>query len=639
MSGVQLRLGFDEPSRPVTLFLRASGLRVLVEVSHGATNDAHAYLTTAGVQPEMSTASGLTFPLPQFTRLRSLPEQATALADHTLRPLLEWVENPPDDGLAAELELGADRTMWLGWISNGTRFSEPLSVESATAVLSADLPFVASPAALETLRSACHLPILVGRCRTHRSGYVEVVTAKPQLLEACAIPGLFRLDDTTYGLPFASLASLAAHPGFVWEGPVPQLEAGPRQLPPMPARLSSHVTTDLRELVDALAAYRTQLVAWDSGLGRRVFVLAALVALDAFPALVVTTPDNVWQWWRHAALFSRSRGVDDDEVDVRVITYRDFVANPTLAYSAQTLIFDDVASSAADSPEVAAAAIGIGGMLDCYLVGIADELPDDPKQLVGVMSRLRPAEFSATTPLMDRYGTDTRAGLLRHAAAYVSRRTGADPGQDQALRGFNHTQVHAVEVSRELRVDLDGLSLRGLNEQQYRNAAREMVSAGSPYTLSPKVAVAVDMAAQAVESGRRVAVVTAFRRTSSLLAGLLRSNGPEVLRPGTPAVPRSRLVLVEGMEALPDLSWFDEVVVVDYPDSYAILDAAVGHPAAEYAPSVVTLLHAVDTIDDDLCVEAARNEERAAGSAGDSEPDDAAAAAQPGPLRLPPPVH
>lgn len=632
MSGVQLRLGFDEPSAHVTVLLKSSGLRVVVEVHHGSGNDAYAYLTSAGLQPEMTTANGITFPLSRFKEISHLSSNVTAIADPILQPLLDWVENPPDDALAAELELGPDNGLWLTWLCNGQPRSEYLNAASATAILYADIPFVAAPEPLAVMRSCSHLPIMVARCRAHRSGYIEIETAKPQLLEMQNLPGLFRIDDTTYGIPFAAAGALEGKMGFVWEGPLPQLESGPRQLPPMPAKLSMHVTEDLRRLVDSLAAYRTQVVAWESGLGRRVFVIAAIEALDAFPAVVVARPSRVWQWWRNAGLFGKTRGVDAEDADLRVITYEEFVANPTIAYTCQTLIFDDVASSDADTPEVAAAAVSIGGLVDAYLIGITDKLPDDPRQLAGVMARLRPAEFATNSTLPDRYGMDFARGLRQHASAYLSSRRSHNDSASSGLTGnpgpgtdtdprptgapspetamFNHTQVLELTVGDELRRDLDGLLVPGLAHEQWREQARLLLSAGSQYTLSPKIAVALGMAEEALASGRRCAVVTAYNRTASMLAMLLRHHQPEVVRNGSIVPRQGRLGIVEGMHALPELQWYDDVIVMDYPDSYAILDAAIGAPDADYAPSRVTLLHATGTVDDELSMAAARSEER-----------------------------
>lgn len=604
---VQLRLGFAEPTAAVTLRLEAVGLRVRVVVQQGTSNDAHAYLAAAGALPEMS-ASGLTFPLSQFAAVATLPEQVLVFADETLRPLLEWVEHPCDDNLAVDLAAEPDGSLWMRWVSHGVTYSEGLGNESITALVAADVPFLATEDAFEKLRQVCHLPVLIGRCRANRAGYIEIETARPQLVEANGLPGLFRIDETHYGLPLPLMAHLANRPGFVWDdesGPV-RLETAPQRLPAVPARLSRHVAADLRPLVDALAAYRTQVVSWDSGLGRRVFVLAALEALDAFPALVVCTPDRLWQWWRHAQLFSRSVSAESHDTDVRLTTYDEFATMSPTILSAQAFVFDDVTSPAAESPQVSQAAVYLGGMLDCYLIGLTDELPNDPKQLLSVMSRLRPAEFPPGVSLTERYGTDVRSRLSTHAHAYTSTRSAADPGKDAGMSTFNHTQVHGLDMPETFAEHYREVSTRTTDVAERLRQLRELVSTGSKFAMSPKIAEAMAAATTALDSGRRVAVVAPDEAAAALLRSLLLSYTPAVAHTRDGAAPRARAVIVTGPGRWPDLTWFDEVIVTSYPPSFSWFDVAIGDPRSPDGPLKVTCLHLRGTTDDDDAVAAAR---------------------------------
>jgi hypothetical protein len=608
VASVQLRLGFAEPTASMILRLEAVGMTVNVEYTGGTSNDAHAYLAAAGCAPSASPTGGVTFPMYNFLEVSNLPAQVELLADATLRPLLTWIEHPSDDDLAAELEVAADGSMWMSWRSNDVPLSEDLTPKSAAAVLTANLPFVASDAAFQVLKVTCPVPLLVGSCSVDRDGFIRIETSKPQLLESMGLTGLFRIDETTYGLPFPGLSSMQGKSGLAWSGPMPRLETGPRHLPQLSAELSRHAATDLKKLVDALASFRTQLVAWESGLGRRVFVLAALEALDAFPAVVVCRPDRVWQWWRHAGLFDKSAS-SLGHAEVRIVTYEQFATAPRNWYGSQALVFDDVTSPEAAAPEVAAAAIGVGGMLDCYLVGISDDLPTDPRQLVNVMSRLRPAEFSANVPLIERYGTDLRGRLVEHASSYVSRRVANDPGQDRAIARFNHTQVQMVEMSRQLKREYEDLENKLSDPDALLEARQELCSVGSKFSISPKVSAAMDLAHLA--TGRRLAIVSRNAGAAAMLTGLLAPRRPQTVMAGEHAVvPPADLVIVTGEGRLPDLSRFDEVVSLDYPDSYTALDEALGDPeGADSALRKVTILHIAGTVDDDLAVLAALNAE------------------------------
>jgi len=73
---------------------------------------------------------------------------------------------------------------------------------------------------------------------------------------------------------------------------------------------------------------------------------------------------------------------------------------------------------------------------------------------------------------------------------------------------------------------------------------------------------------------------------------------------------------------LPDLRGFDEVVLLEYPWSTALLDAAVGNAAVESGPRRVAVMHAPGTVDDRLAVHAARRRELGPADDPHRPPDD-----------------
>lgn len=610
MQPVQLRLGFSQPSRPVTLRLSLSGLTVLVDTQDGLTSEAWAYLSGAGVEPTQAVTGELSFPVAKLTSLVNLPQQVTTLSEEAIRSLVTLVEFPSLDGAPAELSVDPDGSMWLRWHDGTQEWTEQFHPGSAAALLTAEIPFVATQAGFEALRAACQLPLLVGRCRLNRDGFIEVTTSKPQLVEAAPLTGLFRLDETHYGVPLPYIDCLDSAPGFVWEGFLPRLERGPAKLPPMPMPLSAHAAADLRTLVDSLAAYGTQAIVWDSGLGRRVFALAAIEALDAWPTLVVCAPSALWVWQRHVEMFSRTValfGGGGGDADVQLMTYEEFSRRPNLG-SPQAVIFDDMTDPAASGADVAAAVVSLGGLVDAYRIGIARGWPQTPKELNAAMSMLRPGEFQADLPVFDRYPADSVARLREHAACYVSQRRAGDPGRDETE--FRRSSVVPLEVPRALKQELDALRTRSATEAVILAEELEVCSAGSKFVLSPKIAEAVSRAQTGLDDGRRVAVLTRHRRTESLLRGLLRAYAPQTADMTSSRVaPQHRLVLVRFERELPDLRWFDEVIVVDYPWSVALLDAAVGPPTSEDGPLRVTCLHLTGTLDDRLAELAARRRE------------------------------
>lgn len=609
---VQLRLGFAQPTAPVTMRLSLSGAHILVETDPGQLNEAWSYLSAVGATPTVGDVGTLTFPAASLPALAELPEQVHLVPEERLRTLLMLVTHPSADGKPAELTCVMDGSLWLSWFDGNLEHSEPFPPQAAVALLTAELPFVATAEAFDALRTACQLPLLVGRARVNLDGFVEISTSKPQMVESAPLPGLFRLDETHYGVGLPFLSAVHAAPGFVWEGQPPALERGPSELPPMPMPLSRHAAADLRDLVDNLAAYRAQAIVWSSGLGRRVFALAAVEALDAWPLLIVCPPAAVWGWQRHLDMFGKSSSLTHFDADAHLMTYHDLERRRHL-YSFQTVIFDDLTDTATARPGARAALRRLDGLMDAYRISVSSTWPKNPATAVEVMSVLRPGEFRPDLPVAQRYPANADTRLVEHVSGYISSRTHVDPGRDDTT--FRRSSVVSltpspaqVQALADARTRHQGGSAPALLAE-----TMEILSAGPPLALSPKVPAAIARVLGAVQnSGRRVAVLTRHTRTATLVKAAVRATTAVTVEASAAienGVPQARLVIVRFDRELPDLRWFDEVIVVDYPWSTALLDAAVGSAADNDGPLQVTFLHLAGTLDDRLAMLAARRRE------------------------------
>jgi hypothetical protein len=78
--------------------------------------------------------------------------------------------------------------------------------------------------------------------------------------------------------------------------------------------------------------------------------------------------------------------------------------------------------------------------------------------------------------------------------------------------------------------------------------------------------------------------------------------------PSTVELPREQAVVVVFDTALPRLQAFDDVIVVDYPWTFKILESSVSPASYSEGPDVV-VIHAAGSPDDRLAVLAARRSE------------------------------
>lgn len=623
---VQLRIGFSRPTRPATITLSLAGLTVLADSPDASFEEVWQHLLAAGVAVSVAEGRGIAFAVDQLARLVELAPHVQISCDELLAPLWALARNPSADGVPATLTVDSGGVCRLGWFDGTHNYDVAFDPQAAAALLASELSFVATADAWDVLKRSCTLPVLAGRARVNLDGFVEIRTSKPQLVESAPLPGLFRVSDTVFGLALAFAPTLDTEGGFVWEGRKPVLDQGPARLPTLPIRLSAHAEADLAGIVAQLAAFRAQAVVWDAGLGRRVFCLAALEALDAWPLLIVTPPSAVWVWQRHLDLIGRSYSLTHDRADAHLITYLDLAHRRHLP-APQAVVFDSLAGPEA-STEVAARAVRrLDGFADAYRISIDSSWPEDLADQVALMGVLRPGEFRADVPLAQRYPgwPERRAG--EHVGVYLSVRRRESASASEA-DGFRHSGVRTVNLTdaQDEAIAELGRRLAGAHPAQVLAELLEVVSAGPAHAVSPKVGAAAQLAQAALAAGRRVALVTRHRRSATLLTNMLRPRRAVIVEEPDRAPADAEAVIVRFERAICDLRGFDEVVVVDYPWSSATLERAVGSAADEHGPARVTVVHAVGSVDDRIAMLAARRRELAAviDAAGPPTPDEIA---------------
>jgi hypothetical protein len=601
---IQARLPMEPARSRQRWLLQLSGLRVLVEPHDRDYDQAAHYARVGGIDAHVDEILGVVFDVRNLHRLSHLPLEVDCSAEALLAPLVALAFAPPPDGTPATVTVDPDGTLRLRWDDGESFRDEGLDRAASAALVASGLPFVATEDAWSQLLSAAQLGTraTLVTARATLDGYVEMTAAVPQLLEAAVdtYPALFRLDDTRFGLPAAHAATLGSQ--VTWVGAPPSVDAPPPAAP-FPVQLSAPVTAACTTVTRDLAAWRARLLAWPSGTGRRVLALATLHALDAFPALVVCPPEQLWVWQRHVARFGRTTGFDTSEnADVHLITYRDLAAGRGVT-SPAAVIFDQVVDAALDGTLPSAAA-QLDGVAGAYRIGICTEVQAAPETLIEVMAALVPSEFDPRIPLHVRYPRDPQRRARAHVETYLNLRTDG-PVFDQQPEAFSPETftVETIDPDPELtRAMLEAVRVRR-RPLDAVDALVTIASSGTAHHLSPKVATAARLATRARTGGRAVAVVTFFERTAGLLTTALGSvHAHEDARPWPGRV---TVVCAAGDRELADLSGFDDVIVVDYPPSFEAIDAALGVQSRREVPQRVTVVHLRGSLDDRLAVLAA----------------------------------
>ena len=600
---VQLRLSFSTPLSPVRVQLSLAGLQVSVSFALSDSEAINVYLGSIGLAADTSKEGPLTFPVTELRKLLSLPTQVELVPRGDLITLWTLITRPSQDERPVVVSSDATDLFNLSWFDGKISLNEPLPSRSAPAFMALEVPFVADNETWDDLLSASQLPVLIGKARVNLDGFIEITTTKPQRVEISPLRALFRLSDTHYGVPLGYASDVSNTPGFIWEGRRPSYDRPPADLPALPFMLSHHAQSDLRGLVDRLATRRGEAVIWQSGLGRRIFTLAAIEALDAFPLLIVTFPHALWAWQRHLDLIGRSFSLTHERADVHLATYRDLISRSNIP-SPASVIYDDLYRA---DDEQLQTLHRFDGLLDVYRITCSSEFPDDASRAVSLMSVIKPAEFRHNIPIISRYPLRPEARAKEHVSSYLSKRS----PESNTEHNFRKSSVELLTPTSE---QLAALTVAFDERREHTEILAEsllIVSAGTSSSVSPKISRAVEIARTEYGRGNRVALVTRNHRSAQLLRSALRPliittvDQSEISVNGN----STDIVIVRSDGRLGNLIGFDHVIILDYPWSFLAIEAAVGSASDSVGPKQVTCLHLDCPLDDRSALLAARRKE------------------------------
>jgi hypothetical protein len=599
---VQLRLGFPQHEDPVHLTLVLAGLTVLVEEIDHRYDAAYHALVALDITATWHEAGGLSFPVREFRKLADCTAEITT--DEALAALWEFVTSPSASELPATLRSRASAVVLEWQDDEGVLHATPVLAPAIPALLAADIPFVAENDAWRHIEQHATVPVLAGKARLNADGFIEIHTATPQLVEASPLPALFRLDDTHFGLPAAAIHALDSAKGFLWIGERPTTL---RQyaIPPS-IEISTHVAHGASELAGRIEKNKAACVVWEPGLGRRIAVLAALDALDAWPILVVCDPSAIWLWQRHIELVGREASFGLTDADARIVTWHDL--GRVALEDPVAVVFDEPLSP--EARRNTRAAHRFDALRDVVRVAVSSSWDDDEAAIVQTLELVKPSEFRSDIPTVWRYPSRPQQRLLEHAEYHLMRLAsdGVPLDASAKFRRDSIASCHPTTAQRsEFAAIREMLELDEETPEVLVGMLEEATTSGTSAAPSPKLAEAISRVQRAHEKGRSVAVVVASAKAANRLKMLLRPLRVDLVdevEARNPDPAAADVAIVRAKDRIPSLRSFDEVVVVQYPRSFSILDSAIG-PAEGPGPQKVTIVHMHGSIDDRLALHAA----------------------------------
>jgi len=579
------------PGQPQRVELEIAGMMAQCRPVDGNLNATASHLASAGILLSRLTSETVVFPtreLPQILGLLSTVVDVVPVGP--ARVLMELLRNPPLEDEPVKLTIDGTRTVNLAWRSSGVEFNEHLDFTMVTALMTLGTPIIGSEQSWEKLSKHAHVPLAPIRARLNYDGFVELACANPARVEQAGIPGLFRLGPALFGAAHAHADIVAALPGVIWDSPLPAYDTATRPLSAVPFALSEHAAADLQGIVDRLAARRAQVIAWAPGLGRRVFALAAIEALNAYPLLIVAAPRALLAWQRTLEMAGRSWSMANHEAltDVRLLTYRD-LAGKTRVVSPTAILFDSFDEVTRRSPALARSVHRLDGLVDSYRVAVCTALPVQADALAQFMSAVRPSEFRSDIPPAIRYPGTSALRLREHAEVYASHRN-----SDDKLPEFRRSRVEELDCPDGLAEGIESVINDLGRGQATVLVTRLALESGIGSVISPKLVRAADLMTRWVKTGERAAALVRNEETARLLSLLLQPVATQTTTDGQPAAGSA----VIGWGKWPDVTSYDRVVVLDYPDSLNELTSAVGKASGLAGPKELVMLHVRETLDD-----------------------------------------
>jgi hypothetical protein len=613
-SGIQRRLTFAATVEPIVCSAYLTGLLVAIDTDAHRRGELAGVLEAIGVEADAHEHHGLTFPVSRLYRAASLPDTVAVTIDTELEVLWQLAVRYGAGQLdtPATLHASAGRLLLRWEATDGDDLEGVLTAEAAGALLHSQLPFVASADAWELASQLTRMPLQVATLRQHRDGHIEVRAVRPQQAESAPIPGLWKIDQTTYGAPLPYAERLNSIVGLAWQDS-PPTEPSPLTLPPdLVGRLDGHVAEGARQLAQLVRDYGSAVVAWPSGLGRRVAALAAVRAVDGLPVQILCPPWAVWSWLASLSAL----GLDDDE-QARIVTWASVAAGAAL-HATPSVIVDDF--TGADALAAAPTLRRLDTLEGVNRIGVCATWPSDPGTLLTAMHLVRPGEFpAASAGALLRYPLWPVRRANEHADAYRIPMPALAAGRPYRRR----FDVRTVALSAAQRRQVAEQCASGHDAAGPAGAAlveqlRQLTSAGSAQALSAKVSQVAGQARQLLDSGTHVVVVARHQRTLDLISTLVRQPGS------------GRLATAIWAEA-DQHSWaedrFDTALVCDYPDRPGQLWGLVGYPGDDDGAAVL-LWHTQRSVDDELAVSSSRGVAPSAGRIiqsavrGVGEPED-----------------
>lgn len=599
----QLRLNFLISEVKLRARLTLKGLIVTIESQE--MESLEQYLSNQQFLVNLSLEGKRSFTLSKYKQFLSAASQVDLILSEELKILARLIEYKSEKQSPVYITLDSPLDLNINYNHRGSTLNDHLPLDLLPAFLSLEIPYRATTSLLELIRNYNTYPYIVGRAFRDMDDFLRIDTVSPQLLEEAKLPGLFKISELSYGIALNYQEELESVKGIIVE--YKNYKILNEEKIKLPYELSEHSGERLKEFENKLLVNKSQVVVWEKGLGRRVFCLAVMESLENYPLLIISQASGVWAWKRHISMIGRSGSLTSSDFDIQIVTYDD-VKRGVVINSPRAIIYDDVEKIIQDKELLRALRI-MDGVMDAYRIGCCNEFPIDSKDQNSIMSLIKPFEFSSEVAIIDRYPLNSELAFKQHIQPYILK---SENGLgSKSAKTFKRSSVEVVEFDDVFVEKIDKLVENNDISFDFLSRLMECISTGSDEFISPKVVKVLELIKkEEIDIASRTIICTRFEKTQRVLRMLLSSISPELLTLENFASKKnSRVAILKFDEVLPDLQDYENVIIVDYPWSFSVIEKAVGSADSKKGSLNVSVIHLKNSIDDRLSIFGARRSE------------------------------
>jgi hypothetical protein len=599
----QLRLNFLISEIKLRAKLILKGLIVTIESDE--IESLEQYLSNQQFSLNFSFEGKRSFTVSKFKHFLRAANQVELVLSDELKILARLIEYKSEKKSPVYLTLDSPLDLNINFSHKGILWNDHLPLDLLPAFMSLEIPYRASMELLEVIRNYNTYPYTIGRAYRDMDDYLRIDTISPQFLEEARLPGLFKVGELSYGIALSYQDELESVKGIIVE--YKDFKITNEEKIKLPYELSEHSSNRLKEFEEKLLVNKSQVVVWGKGLGRRVFCLAVMESLENYPLLIVSQASGVWAWKRHISMIGRSGSLTSSDFDIQIVTYDD-IKRGVAINSPRAIIYDDVEKVIKDKELLKALRI-MDGVMDAYRIGCCNGFPTDSQDQNNVMSLIKPFEFSNEVAIIDRYPLNSELAFKQHIQPYILK---SENGlSSKSAKTFKKSIVEVVEYDDIFLKKIDKMLENSDISFDLLSRLMECISAGTDEEISPKIVKVLEIIRkEEISATSSTIICTRFERTQRVLGMLLSSLSPEMLSmENFGSRKNNKIAIIKFDEILPELHGYDNVIIVDYPWSFSVIEKAVGAADNKKGCLNVSIIHLKNSIDDRLAIFAARRSE------------------------------